>query len=301
MLSLTFLIPKAPLPQPFPGEVVYHYTSTQGLIGIVESGCLWATSIRSLNDGSEAQYGMDLIRDEWIRSRSQHAKPLQEVIATILERSASLLDHSRIFVACASERGDDLGQFRNYGDVALALATAGPLDLAEDPVQFPDDLLYLSTGGRNQWRRVLYTRTKQRAAARALFVGIAQDCIKHAYTERAPEPNDILFHTHMWWYSNLAPLMKHPAFAQEKEVRMVRLTSPRFTDPLHRASHLGVVPYVRLRTVTADGSHAPLAIRGVHVGITPYGEPAELGVRSLLDSHGYADATVTRTAMPFRG
>lgn len=301
MLSLTFEVPKAPLPPPYPGEVVHHYTSTAGIIGMVENACIWASSIRSLNDGAEAQYGMDLIRDEWQRSKSQHDKGLQHVIGTILERSADLIDHSRIFVACASERGDDLGQFRNYGDVAVALATTGALGLAEDPVQFPDDLLYLSTGGSIHWRRVLYSRRKQRAAARDLFDGIAKDCLKHGYTEHPPEYNDILFHTHMWWYSNLAPLMKHTSFEQEREVRLVRLTSPRFTTPLHRASNLGVVPYVRLRTVAPPDTPAPLPIRGVHVGITPYGEPAELGVRSLLNAHGYADASVTRTAMPFRG
>jgi hypothetical protein len=40
-----------------------HYTDFGGLKGILESGALWATYSRTLNDASEQQYGEKVIRD----------------------------------------------------------------------------------------------------------------------------------------------------------------------------------------------------------------------------------------------
>jgi hypothetical protein len=37
-------------------DLIYHYTGLRGLIGIVESGKIWATDIRFLNDTGEATY-----------------------------------------------------------------------------------------------------------------------------------------------------------------------------------------------------------------------------------------------------
>jgi hypothetical protein len=41
---------------------VYHYTSTDGLLGILDSGHLWATDLRYLNDTSELHFGRSLTR-----------------------------------------------------------------------------------------------------------------------------------------------------------------------------------------------------------------------------------------------
>ncbi len=42
-----------PLVQEFPEELLYHYTTIEGLLGIVESGSLRASHIRYLNDQTE--------------------------------------------------------------------------------------------------------------------------------------------------------------------------------------------------------------------------------------------------------
>jgi hypothetical protein len=42
-------------------EVLYHYTTAKGLMGILESNILWATDLRNMNDFSELTYSMNLI------------------------------------------------------------------------------------------------------------------------------------------------------------------------------------------------------------------------------------------------
>jgi hypothetical protein len=296
---MTFEIPKAPLPPRFSARPVYHYASHPGVLGIVLTHSLWASSIRSLNDGSEAAWGRQVIREYWERHKRHYPEPLRSVMGDLLERAEASLDESRVFVLCASERGDDLGQFRNYGDVALAIDTSAALDIRDDPIGFPDVLHRDSTG--YGWRKVLYSKRAQDRAADDLIEGFARELIRLGRTDSLGATNDIASITMCWWYASLVPLIKHSAFSQEREVRLVRAVTSAFTKPLHRVSYLGVVPYVEMERVTDSDKRVPLPLTGAHLGPIHYPEPAELGLRSLLRSNGYESATVTRTATPFRG
>src|SRR5262245_31729354 len=46
-----------------PPAVLYHYTTAQGLHGMLTSGRVWATNVGFLNDPSEMRYAARLIRD----------------------------------------------------------------------------------------------------------------------------------------------------------------------------------------------------------------------------------------------
>ena len=45
-------------------ELLYHYTTQEGLLGILRDKCIWATDIRYLNDTSEGQIFTKLFLDE---------------------------------------------------------------------------------------------------------------------------------------------------------------------------------------------------------------------------------------------
>lgn len=44
------------------GNLVYHYTTPEGLKGIIENRCIWATNVNYLNDASEYKHGVDVIK-----------------------------------------------------------------------------------------------------------------------------------------------------------------------------------------------------------------------------------------------
>lgn len=48
-------------------EILYHYTDAKGLLGILNSKQIWATSYRFMNDAREFEYGFDLISDGYPR------------------------------------------------------------------------------------------------------------------------------------------------------------------------------------------------------------------------------------------
>ena len=41
-------------------KILYHYTSLEGLLGIIESKSIWATNVLYLNDASELNYSINL-------------------------------------------------------------------------------------------------------------------------------------------------------------------------------------------------------------------------------------------------
>jgi hypothetical protein len=51
-----------------PPPILYHYTTQEGLLGILETDSLWATKIHFLNDSSEYALACNLAVEE-IKSR----------------------------------------------------------------------------------------------------------------------------------------------------------------------------------------------------------------------------------------
>lgn len=45
-------------------NLLYHYTTQAGLMGILKERCIWATHVRYLNDASEFEYGLQSIIDK---------------------------------------------------------------------------------------------------------------------------------------------------------------------------------------------------------------------------------------------
>ena len=45
-------------------EVIYHYTTQAGLLGIIGNGEIWASDLRYLNDSAEYHHALKLIDDE---------------------------------------------------------------------------------------------------------------------------------------------------------------------------------------------------------------------------------------------
>ncbi|OLD27475.1 MAG: hypothetical protein AUJ04_03935 [Acidobacteria bacterium 13_1_40CM_3_55_6] len=43
-----------------PPQILYHYTSQEGLMGIITERCIWASKIHYLNDSEEFSIALDL-------------------------------------------------------------------------------------------------------------------------------------------------------------------------------------------------------------------------------------------------
>ena len=63
-----------------PPSTIYHYTTDQGLRGILENGSLWVTDIFSLNDPSELKHGLQ-IAEEALTATAKNERILSEFLA----------------------------------------------------------------------------------------------------------------------------------------------------------------------------------------------------------------------------
>ena len=62
-------------PPTLTGQKLYHYTTQEGLLGIVKSRSLWTTSVFHLNDSAEFDYTLDLAigkLEERVRDSGEH-------------------------------------------------------------------------------------------------------------------------------------------------------------------------------------------------------------------------------------
>ena len=97
---------------------LYHYTNAQGLRGILESGRVWFTDYRHLNDPSELTHGIKVAHDV-ARSLCEDA---DERVRLFLEnfihmlRADNFTGNLEFFIASFSRKRDDLNQWRAYAD-----------------------------------------------------------------------------------------------------------------------------------------------------------------------------------------
>ena len=102
-----------------------QYTSKEATLGIVESTCLWATSILYLNDADEFHHVRDLVAN-WIkRTRQDNSLEFpkdyrlltgrQAVFVRFLERQLTGQRALHTYVVSFSALADDLSQWRAYG------------------------------------------------------------------------------------------------------------------------------------------------------------------------------------------
>lgn len=94
---------------------LFHYTSHEGLLGILNNDKIWATYIEYLNDSTELRYALNLAIEE-LNNRFEQANNDREQ-----EKLDCLIDEIKthrimnISVSCLTERRDLLSQWRAYG------------------------------------------------------------------------------------------------------------------------------------------------------------------------------------------
>src|SRR5579862_6471950 len=101
-------------------QIVWHYTTGDGLINIVQSGALYSTQVSCLNDRTEVHYGETLLRDAFLEIQeqdhpSEEATLLKQLIEDSATDSKKTAPPSDFFVTCFSSERDDLSQWRAYG------------------------------------------------------------------------------------------------------------------------------------------------------------------------------------------
>jgi hypothetical protein len=315
-----------------PSGLYWHYTNASGLLGILQSNALWASSASMLNDSRELAFGEDLIHSVWEKRReeiisygaSQAKENFQPVfkpnaeswIAAVLQRGRETMSVNASFVFCASQDGDSLSQWRAYAgqtgyaiglDRSVSLKVKVPADY--DQHREANDIGHLIP----DWKPVHYDEGEQQLRAFQLFLGLYVICPSSGYSWEDYDWKRIVLPA-IFSYANAVAEIKHPGFVDEREVR-VSVGEPNLERYVKfRAGQYGITPYVELVTeepdpvvrsgvrayVTKSRGQERLPIVAVRIGPGPSATTAREGLRTALRHYGYEHAKVLPSAVPYR-
>jgi hypothetical protein len=285
-----------PLPSPLPPHL-YHYTTLQGLEGIVLNNNMWATNAAYLNDHSELRYGHQLLVEAINRLGVETGGGLSEQATRLLDRcrlaDPTADERLHVYLTCFCKEPDLLSQWRAYS------TSGGGYALEVEPSSF------LSLPGLRMIE-VIYDRRQQESHVHRLLRTALETMEANA---KALEPKDAdtlafafvqMIIVHLWEFFIS---VKDPAFREEQEWRLVWTSSERFDDALRfRRSGGLLVPFVELDVCAPDGDMAGrLPVTNVVMGPTVSNDLAETSLRMFLTCRGYASTGIRRSVVPLRG
>ena len=276
-------------------DLVYHYTSAQGLRGIVENDRLWATHVRCLNDFREIEHGCDVVRATLTKQREGKASEVVREFLDLALTSFNLNEQLDVCVACFSENGDLLSQWKMYGDDARGFSIGVPWER----------LLNLGGAGFKYFvSRVIYERTTQEAVVGEILgrtlAGL--NALTKDLTHDAAVPwirqCCKVFQDSVWM---MLVVFKDPAFAAEREWRAIKVVTADVVEAVKYRDVAGQrAPYVELDfegSFLLKGEKMP--IRRVYLGPTATAE-AIAAIKSVLSTHGHEHVEFVSSKVPLR-
>jgi hypothetical protein len=243
-------------------RLLWHYTTFEGLNGILQDNALRATFNQALNDGLEWKFGREVVKNF----------PVDEKVSKRLEPPPSFVvpPPKSVFVTCFCERPDLLSMWRSYASIGggYCLGFVGPKldDLQRDDLQVND------FGAR---LLPVYYGTRLTTALRTL--------LKSGYHANAP-----------WLFENM---IKHSGFREEKEWRIIVPNPPTSLMSFH--SSLGSIKAsVQIRNPNGDKK---LPLKKIVFGPTVRNDDAiRQTLTWMLQKNGYTGVTLEASSIPYR-
>jgi hypothetical protein len=289
-----------------PAGYLFHYTTPEGFLGIVQSKEIWATNVLYLNDASELSDAREILRAELDSAPLNLLGSAATFSQSIPYYSETLpLDH---FVVSFSEEGDLLSQWRGYGSqgtgfsIGFSASTFVAAAVREEN----------KSRGSSILRRVKYDLDEKVHMIRKRLAIVRSVLEPHA-EQLEPQLNAEFGQLIKIWnqiaasfHESLA-LMKHASFAEEREWRFVRTlwkpSVPTVEWPVKiRMIGVRMAPYLPISwpwpgTPVLNGVQG---IKEVYCGPSANPELKENVARDLLIAQKCWKAQVFKSTVPLR-
>lgn len=102
-------------------DIVYHYTTVDNLVAILESKSLWLTYIGGLNDYTELEHGIDYFYETFKGTKEKFPSEVTDIFGEVWSKMKTVKE-SNICVGSFCKSGDLLGQWRAYASDGSGLA-----------------------------------------------------------------------------------------------------------------------------------------------------------------------------------
>jgi hypothetical protein len=275
---------RPPLP-----AVVYHYTTTNGLLAIIPKKEIWATDVRYFNDRFELRYALDTIGDVLankmeLDSTNKFTQLIFDAIGPItFIKYGSIMSRFHFYATCFSTEGDDLYQWRTY-----SASTGGyAIGFQTDELQALDIC------------NVIYDQDEQIEIVKQL-ISAWKDALKEERVDEQNFSRSIIKRNVIRIITSviyrLALQFKNRRFAAEQEWRVIANRSDKTVE--YRNGRLGLTPYIKLDLCSSGSPRMPI----VSLTQGPRLE-AELEAEALagfLKRYGYDEVERRLSEVPIR-
>ena len=284
---------------------VCHYTSADGISGIIDKHEIWMSNTAFMNDTTELKAlekatgikGSDFtnaaVKEAW-RSRNTWA------------------EMNNYYMASFSEKGDSLEQWRAYGNFCIGFDAPKLIKrrISLYECLYTEDAIrewILAKEKIPEWDSLPDDEAQRNNAAYNLIYVASMKC-KDSHFSAEKEIRLVAISCHNWWFPN-------SPFMYEDDL------------PIHFRPHrsCGFVPYLKF-FIERKGNNRPqgtketetqmkerklkeeaakqrelLPIKEVIVGPMAYQREAKTACEILLSERGYKDVSVTVSDIPYRG
>lgn len=220
-------------------NIVYHYCTLQGFLGIIQNASLWVSDISKSNDGLECIYGRNQIKNRIEKEIENNAEAMDEWRMGY-EMNADLHNSKLTYVACFTEKKDCLSQWRGYADDGRGMALGFDKKVLEQ--------LSKSMKFNLEFAKVIYNETEQETNVDRLVKEILKIVEEKGAGIAGLELNSN--------FKMEFPFYKHPGFEEEEEWRLVLTAHPfgremkvgnmKFSEPKYRVSNGKLISYREL-------------------------------------------------------
>ncbi len=287
-------------------KIVYHYTSLEGLIAIINSQRIWATDILYLNDASEFKYSKNILYEEVKKLRKKDPRfkltknfddSLGYFFYEILEENIEKLfpsEHFSFYLCSFSEEKDLLSQWRGYCQNGIGFSIGFSLDRLKDNFKQASFTISQCIYDKKEQIDLINGLLKK---ASAKFISEIRNSIdkKDAWDTKSK----YLALEFISQFIKLAPAFKHPQFIEEKEWRVISsLQTPKVTKLLRfRPGKTMIIPYVEFFLPVEDGK---LMIDEIVIGPTNDNLLSVSSLKLLLMSKNVICRKISSSTIPYR-
>lgn len=272
------------------GDLLWHYTDADGLLGMLRSRELWASSVEYMNDAEELLFGRKLIERAAKEVKAAHGASTEKDqydpalldLEFWVEGMAGRLEvldpleypHIKAYAVSFSSHGDQLSQWRGYANgsgFAIGFDRAALERLASE-----------QQGGVRRLHDIIYGDAAQEFVKNYIVHSWVTNWRSESMTSAK---RNLLMHTSR---------LKHGAFSEEQEERLIVL-DPMMDQVKVRTRSGRLIPYLPI-------SYFATALRAIRVGPGDAQPLQRVAVSHALCSAGWSvdDVEITASEAPFR-
>ncbi len=278
------------LPRSTPPRRFYHYTSENGLLGILRSNRVWASDVRYANDTSELVYADRVIKEE-LECLLQHRSiypAVHRFLADYSSRGNLFAGRYQVFAFCVCEAFDLLSQWREYAAKGAGYAIGfASEEMAQ--VRLVDDPPAAASG--HLFQKVMYEPGVQHDLIRRILVGCA------TVAERYPDQSGRVWLRLNMLLSHFRLFIKDSGFHEENEWRAIAtIHQDQAAAIKHRTNARGeAIPYVEL---IFPGSRVAERLPIAEIMRGPNARLGQEELSLLVKDTGFPGVEITKSHIP---